>query len=82
MTALLEVKDLTMRFGGVTASDNVNVILGAALVFRLELRSPQPLDVGLILLAWLRRPAIEMPMRAHESRSNRLRRRLDEVYPF
>ncbi|MFP6590670.1 MAG: hypothetical protein VCE12_09130 [Candidatus Latescibacterota bacterium] len=57
-------------------------ILGAALVFRLELRSPQPLDVGLILLAWLRRPAIEMPMRAHESRSDRLRRRLDEVYPF
>ena len=57
-------------------------ILGAALVFRLELRSPQPLDVGLILLAWLRRPAIEMPMRAHESRCNRLRRRLDEVYPF
>ena len=57
-------------------------ILSAALVFRLELRSPQPLDVGLILLAWLRRPAIEMPMRAHESRSNRLRRRLDEVYPF
>ena len=57
-------------------------ILGAALVFRLELRSPQPLDVGLILLAWLRRPAIEMPMRAQESRSNRLRRRLDEVYPF
>ena len=57
-------------------------ILGAALVFRLELRSPQSLDVGLILLAWLRRPAIEMPMRAHESRSDRLRRRLDEVYPF
>ena len=57
-------------------------ILGAALVFRLELRSPQPLDVGLILLAWLRRPAIEMPMRAHESRSDRRRRRLDEVYPF
>lgn len=57
-------------------------ILGAALVFRLELRSPQPLDVGLILLAWLRRPAIEMPMRAYESRSDRLRRRLDEVYPF
>ena len=51
-------------------------------IFRLELRSPQPLDVGLILLAWLRRPAIEMPMRAHESRSDRLRRRLDEVYPF
>ena len=54
-------------------------ILGAALVFRLELRSPQPLDVGLILLAWLRRPAIEMPMRAHESRSDRLRRRLMAV---
>ena len=57
-------------------------ILGAALVFRLELRSPQPLDVGLILLAWLRRPAIELPMRAHESRSDRLRRRHDEVYTF
>jgi hypothetical protein len=60
-------------------------ILGAALVFRLELRSPEPLDGGLILLAWLRRPAIEMPMRALralESRGDRLRRRLDEVYPF
>ena len=58
-------------------------ILGAALVVRLQLRSPDPLDVDLILLAWLRRPAIEMPLRAaRESRSDRLRRRLDEVFPF
>lgn len=64
-------------------------VLGAALVMRLQLRPPAPLDAGLILLAWLRRPAIEMPMLARdalaeraESRADRLRRRLDDVYPF
>jgi hypothetical protein len=64
-------------------------VLGAALVMRLQLRPPAPLDSGLILLAWLRRPAIEMPMLARdalaeraESRADRLRRRLDDVYPF
>ena len=60
-------------------------LLGAVLVARLELRPPAPLDAGLILLAWLRRPVIEMPMaaaRALESRAQRLARRLDEVYPF
>ncbi|HIG17609.1 MAG TPA: hypothetical protein EYQ31_10170 [Candidatus Handelsmanbacteria bacterium] len=60
-------------------------ILRAVLVFRLELRPPQPLDAGMILLAWLRRPGIEMPMhslaRSSES-AGRFRRRLDEVYPF
>ena len=60
-------------------------LLGAALVVRLELRPPAPLDAGLILLAWLRQPVIEMPMRAvhvAETTAARLRRRLDEVYPF
>ncbi len=62
-------------------------IFGAALVFRLELRPPAPLDAGLILLAWLRRPAIQLPFEAErfvaaESKGDRLRRRLHEVYPF
>lgn len=60
-------------------------LLSAVLVFRLELRPPAPLDAGLVLLAWLRRPVIEMPARvAHacEPAVARLRQRLDEVYPF
>ena len=62
-------------------------IFGAALVFRLELRPPAPLDAGLILLAWLRRPVIEMTLETnhqarHESSGERFRRRLDEIYPF
>ncbi|HJP31405.1 MAG: hypothetical protein QF689_13740 [Candidatus Latescibacteria bacterium] len=60
-------------------------ILRAALVFRLELRPPDPLDAGLILLSWLHRPVIEMPLqacRAVEGRAERLRQRLDEVFPF
>jgi hypothetical protein len=64
-------------------------LLGAALVFRLEVRAPAPLDTGLILLAWLRRPAIEMPLEAArllgrqpQSVGDHWRRRLDEVYPF
>ncbi len=70
-------------------------VLGAVLVFRLELRLPAPLDAGLVLLAWLRRPVIQMPVDrarvpasgvAAESAESRARRRtlrrLDEVYPF
>ena len=69
-------------------------VLGAVLVFRLELRVPAPLDAGLVLLAWLRRPVIQMPVdpariaagrtrgcAAIEARSRTLRR-LDEIYPF
>ena len=41
----------------------VRRLLSAVLVFRLELRPLAPLDVASVLLAWLRRPAIEMPMR-------------------
>ena len=70
--------------------------LGAVLVFRLELRLPA-VDAGLVLLAWLRRPVIQMPVDraripggsllsiapspAADARS-RTRRRLDEVFPF
>ena len=69
-------------------------VLGAVLVFRLELRLPDPVDAGLVLLAWLRRPVIQMPVdqaripagrtrvcAAVQARSRTLRR-LDEVYPF
>ena len=69
--------------------------LGAVLVFRLELRPPAPLDAGLVLLAWLRRPVIQMPVdrarvpesgvsgKSAESQArSRTLRRLDEVYPF
>lgn len=55
--------------------------LGAVLVFRLELRQVAPLDPGLVLLAWLRQPVIEMPARPARAAQS-LRRRLDEVYPF
>ena len=58
-------------------------------MIRLELRPPAPLDAGLILLAWLRRPVVVMPLEGTrlpgsriESVTERLRRRLDEVYPF
>jgi hypothetical protein len=71
-------------------------VLGAVLVFRLELRLPAPLDAGLVLLAWLRRPVIQMPVdRARVPGAGRLTgecaptdarsrtlQRLDEVYPF
>ena len=68
--------------------------LGAVLVFRLELRPPAPLDAGLVLLAWLRRPVIQMPVdrarvpgsgmaeSAESQARSRTLRRLDEVYPF
>ncbi len=55
-------------------------VMGAALVVRLELRDSLPADAGQVLLAWLHRPAIEMPLRA--LKSTQLRRRLDEVFPF
>ncbi len=70
--------------------------LGAVLVFRLELRLPA-IDAGLVLLAWLRRPVIQMPVDrarvpgasllsiapspATDARSRTLRR-LDEIFPF
>ena len=69
-------------------------VLGAVLVFRLELRPPAPLDAGLVLLAWLRRPVIQMPVdrarvpaaglaaECSDSVRSRTLRRLDEVYPF
>lgn len=65
----------------------VGRIISAVLVFRLELRPPRSLDAGLILLAWLRRPAIEMPLSLADRQTvntdgERLRRRLNEIYPF
>ena len=70
-------------------------VLGAVLVFRLELRVPAPLDAGLVLLAWLRRPVIQMPVDQARLRAaglagecdaadprSRTLRRLDEIYPF
>ena len=58
-------------------------LIRTCLVLRLELQTV-PLDWSLVLLAWLRRPAIEIVLRAREEESQRvwLRRRLDEVYPF
>lgn len=64
-------------------------MLRTALVARLQLRPPAPLDAGMILLAWLRRPTIEMPMIGEPAYIQRgtdhgawLRRRLDDVFPF
>ncbi len=59
-------------------------VVGAFLVFRLELRAPSPLDAGLILLEWLRRPVIEILLResASEAHQSALHRKLHEVYPF
>ena len=58
-------------------------LIRTCLVLRLELQTV-PLDWSLVLLAWLRCPAIEIVLRAREEESQRvyLRRRLDEVYPF
>lgn len=60
-------------------------LIRTCLVLRLELQTV-PLDWSLILLAWLRRPAIEVVLGARETEKCRppshLRRRLDEVYPF
>ena len=63
----------------------IKSIVSAFLVFRLELRSPSPLDAGLILLEWLRRPAIEVLFQQRQSGQERrglLVRRLNQVYPF
>lgn len=66
----------------------LKTLLRAAIVLRLESRDLY-LDPGLILLSWLRRPAIHMPLealqrarRAATRRAEVLIRRLDEVYPF
>jgi len=66
----------------------LKTLLRAAVVLRLESRDLY-LDPGLFLLAWLRRPAIHMPLEALErARRAAARRawilihRLDEVYPF
>ena len=55
-------------------------------VIRLETRDVY-VDPGLVLLAWLRRPVIEMPLQVIQrvrSRAGvlRLHRRLHQVYPF
>ena len=52
----------------------------AFLVFRLESRLLS-VDPGLALLAWLRRPVIEVMLDQLGPRS-RLIRKLNEVYPF
>lgn len=59
-------------------------IVSAFLVFRLELRSPSPLDGATILLEWLHRPVIEILFQQRESEEDipPLTRRLNEVYPF
>jgi hypothetical protein len=66
----------------------LKTFIRAALVLRLVSRDLY-LDPGLILLAWLRRPVIEMPLeamtwvrRGAARRQEAARRRLDEVYPF
>ncbi|MBI2502963.1 MAG: hypothetical protein HYW07_06980 [Candidatus Latescibacteria bacterium] len=60
-------------------------LIRTCLVLRLELQT-MPLDWSLVLLAWLRRPAIEIVLGARQTDKrrppSRLRRRLDEVYPF
>ncbi len=60
-------------------------VLSALLVLRLEAREIAPLSAGLVLLSWLHRPAIEMPLAAFDQMARRrqaLLRRLDTVYPF
>ncbi|MBT4096848.1 MAG: hypothetical protein HOE86_04350, partial [Gemmatimonadetes bacterium] len=60
-------------------------LLTALLVLRLEAREIAPLSAGMILLNWLRRPVIEMPLAMLEGNSRRratLTRRLNAVYPF
>ena len=59
----------------------IKSLISAALVLRLETRRI-PLDMGLIALAWLRRPVIEIVLNRASKDGIRLRRKLDEVYPF
>ena len=59
-------------------------LIRTCLVLRIELQIV-PLDWHLVLLAWLRRPAVEIVLGAQaadEPRQAHLRRRLNEVYPF
>ena len=57
-------------------------LIGVFLVFRLQLRQ-LPLDLELVLGALRQRPVIEIVLdRAEQTRGKRLRRRLDQVYPF
>lgn len=61
-------------------------LISAALVFRLHLGKP-PLDWGAVLLAWLRRPVIEitLPGKAQQVAADRTEGLLDNlnsVYPF
>lgn len=60
-------------------------VLGALLVLRLEAREIAPLSAGSVLLSWLHRPVIEMPLAAFDQIARRrqaLQRRLDIIYPF
>jgi len=64
----------------------LRALIRAFVVIRLETRDLY-VDPGLVLLAWLRRPVIEMPLqvvqRVRSSASAvRLHRRLHQVYPF
>ena len=59
--------------------------LSALLVLRLEAREVAPLSAGAILLSWLHRPVIEMPLSMVDRAARRrtqIARRLDSVYPF
>ena len=55
-------------------------LVRAFLVLRLE-SHPLSVDPGRVLMAWLRRPVIEV-MFDQLNRKSRLVRKLDEVYPF
>ena len=61
------------------------IVVTAALVLRLQFRQ-LPVDPGLVLLTWLRRPAIEITLsqlsRSAAHMNQRLASRIDEVYPF
>jgi len=62
----------------------LKTLLRAFVVIRLETRDLY-VDPGLVLLTWLRRPVIEMPLHAmQQARAGvlRLHHRLHEVYPF
>ena len=56
-------------------------LIGAFLVCRLELRQLS-LDIDLVLMEWRHRPTIQILLQEGRESSRRLRRRLDEVYPF
>ncbi|NKB67643.1 MAG: hypothetical protein GKR89_11310 [Candidatus Latescibacteria bacterium] len=56
-------------------------LIGAFLVCRLELRQFS-LDIDLVLMEWRTRPVIQILLQEGEKTRSKLRRRLDEVYPF